>query len=103
MEEGYKNWSIVRKLLVDNRLEHAALLAHSIGVSPTMFAARARTAIGRIELKIIDAVHEAEQARADLEEQLEQAITKEEAKQAEQPSVAVTLDRVTDEPPKEGT
>lgn len=56
MDEGYKNWPIVRKMLIDNRMEHAALLAYSINVPEALFVMRARSAYRRIESRVDDSV-----------------------------------------------
>jgi hypothetical protein len=56
MENGFKNWPIVRKLLIDNRLQHSALLAYSIGVGEGTFMMRARHAYRLMESRIDDAV-----------------------------------------------
>jgi hypothetical protein len=100
MEDGYRNWPIVRKLLIDNRLDHAALLAYSIGVSELMFVTRARIAFKKIELRVATAITAAADAQANLEdairERAEEMTKKKETK--DEPGVAVTLDRVTDEP-----
>lgn len=122
MEDGYRNWSIVRKLLIDNRVEHAALLAYSIGVSEQTFIFRARVAYRKTEIRVDGAVETAREAARAAREELKdaivkaaaeedegeaikaraEAVTKAKAAEAEQPGVAVTLDRVTpDEPKKE--
>jgi hypothetical protein len=105
MEDGYKNWPIVRKLLIDNRLEHAALLGYSIGVSEAMFAKRALAAYRRVESKVEDSVQIANDALKAIQEvraDIAAAAARHAAKAAENETV-VTIDRVTEtpEPPKD--
>jgi hypothetical protein len=86
MENGYKDWPIVRRLLIDNRLQHSALLAYSIGVSEQVFMMRARQAYRVTESWVNDGVQAANDAAADLQVKLEYAIKAEEEKESSAPN-----------------
>lgn len=120
MEEGYtKDWPILRKMLIDNNLEHAAQLAYGLHVQEHLFVMRARAAFRRVVSGVeehnarraevlADIAREVEESAAGVMSEAEMDAVKERARAKteevaaeapkEPPSVTVTLDRVTDEP-----
>lgn len=52
MDIDYKDWPVVREILVRNRLEHTALLAHGINLSEHRFVRMAFVAFRTAENKI---------------------------------------------------
>lgn len=97
MNEGYKNWPTVRKMLIDNRLEHAALLAYSIRVPESLFVRRAMAAYRKIESRVDDAVEIAN----DMLNTVANAVAAEEerAARAEKPEASEECKPVEENPP----
>ena len=103
MENGFKNWPIVRKMLIDNRLEHAALLAYSIGVPEQMFVRRATTAYRKIEVRIDDQVSAANDILDTIAKTAESMAKEAEAEESEPPTVTKVVDPDVVPPKAEGS
>lgn len=92
MEYGYRDWRFMKKLLIDNNLEHAAQLAYGTGVSEKFFVARAMLAYKRTEEKVAD-------LKALMAEAVEAVVAEAEAHEAEAQAANDTKDPI--EPPKD--
>ncbi len=99
-DSGMRNWPVLKKMLIDNRLEHAAMLAYGTGVSEAMFTVRARAAYGRIESRATEMA----QVRADA---MAEFITRAAAEDAADADIkaraeAMTKEKEKAEPPAAG-
>lgn len=111
---GYtKDWPVLKRMLIDNGLEHAAQLAYGTYVTEAMFTMRAQTAFRRVVATVAEHNRQRAEVMAEVAREVEemekeagarnQGYTRgqDEGKPAEEGGVAVTMDRITDEPPKD--